>query len=264
MIDTHCHLNFKAFNKDLELVVRRFQKEGGEGMIVVGANIDSSKEAIKISHRFPTCFASVGIHPHHLNSITSFEKTRSELTKLASHKKVVAIGETGIDFYLYKDKKPLTQKGKDQQQQLFRLHLTLAHKLRLPLIIHCRQAQKDLLNILAVFLKTHSLTGVFHCFDGSKKYLETVLALGFFIGFDGNLTYEKNKHLQKLVKLTPLERLLIETDSPYLAPVPYRGQRNEPFHLASIAEFIAEIKKKDKSFIMQKTSENAKELFRLP
>lgn len=261
MFDSHCHLNFQAFNKDLDTVVRRFTEKGGVGIVVVGAKIDSSCEAIKISQHYPICHASVGIHPHHLDSVISFEKTGTELTKLAGEKKVVAIGETGLDYHHYNNHPSLTQKQKIKQQQLFQLHLTVAHELKLPLIIHCRQAQEDLLGILTDFLKNHCLTGVFHCFDGSKEYLETVLSLGFFVGFNGNITYKNNEHLRSLVRQTPLDKLLVETDSPYLTPEPFRDQRNEPVNLRLVIQKIAQEKKEPIEEIISVTTKNARSLF---
>lgn len=261
MFDTHCHLNFKVFAKDTTEVVRRYQEKGGEHLLIVGAKEDSSKKAIEIAQKFPLCFASVGIHPHHADSPTLLSQTETLLSGLANSPKVVAIGETGLDYYQYKNSPPLTDKQKVSQQELFKIHLTVAHQHKLPLIIHCRQAQKDFIPLLRKFLQNHNLTGVFHCFDGTTDYLDTVLSLGFFIGFDGNITYPENEHLRQLVKLTPLDRLLVETDSPYLAPVPFRGQRNEPANLIYIIDTIAKIKGEGTHKIAEKTARNARLLF---
>lgn len=263
MIDTHCHLNFKAFNNDLTEVVRRFKEAGGEKVIVVGAKSDSSQKAIDIAGKNAMCFAAVGIHPHHIDDITSMSEAEKTLYQLASNSKVVAIGETGIDYYTYKDNPPVTEKQKKKQKFLFNLHLKIADELRLPVIIHCREAQDDLMMIISDFMKNRCITGVFHCFDGSRDYLEQVLTLGFFVGFDGNITYKDNDHLRNLVKHTPLDRLLVETDSPYLPPVPYRGIRNEPAYLKETIKAISFIKDIDSSKIEQITSGNAKMLFKL-
>lgn len=261
MFDTHCHLNFQSFIKDIDSVVRRFKEKGGEGIIVVGAKIDSSLKAIKISQHYPICSATVGIHPHHIDSISSFEVIRNELGKLAAQKEVIAIGETGLDYYHYKNYPSLTDKQKDKQQELFRLHLDIAYKLKKPVVIHCRQAQEDLFSILNNFIKNHRLTGVFHCFSGDEDYLNIVLSLGFYVGFDGNITYPENEDLRALVKLTPLNRLLVETDSPYLTPVPFRGQRNESANLVYITKAIAEIKNEITNKIASATTNNARLLF---
>lgn len=261
MVDTHCHLNFKTFDKDLSSVVRRYQEKGGEYLLVVGAKEDSSKKAIEITQQYPLCFATVGIHPHHADSLTSLLQTESLLTELVNSPKVVAIGETGLDYYQYRNSPPLSKEQKDKQLELFKLHLKIASQFKLPVIIHCRRAQEDLLNILSGFLKSHYLTGVFHCFDGTKDYLDTVLSLGFSVGFDGNITYPENEHLRRLVKLTPLDRLLVETDSPYLTPVPFRGQRNEPANLIYIISAIAEIKNETTNKIASATTNNARLLF---
>lgn len=263
MIDTHCHLNFKAFDKDLDSVVRRFIEEGGEELIVVGAKTDSSEKAIKIASKYPKCWATAGIHPHHLDSITSLEQTQIDLEKLVNEKKVVAVGETGLDYYHYKNYPHLNNKQKENQQELFRIHLTVASKYKLPVIIHCREAQSDLLNILTHFLKTNCLTGVLHCFSGDLDYLNSILSLGFYIGFDGNITYPENEDLRLLVKKTPLKKLLIETDAPYLTPLPHRGKRNEPAYLNYTIHEIAKIKKETENSVINITSQNARLLFKL-
>lgn len=263
MIDTHCHLNFKAFDGDVDNVVRRFTRKGGEGLIIVGAKIDSSEKAIEISKTHPVCFAAVGFHPHHADEITSFEEIESKLETLVKNPKVVAIGETGIDYYRYTNYPQVNDKNKQRQKELFEMHLNIANRNKLPLIIHCRQAQTDLMSYLNNYMKQNCLTGVFHCFDGDSDYLKSVLTLGFYIGFDGNITYKPNHHLRDLVAQTPLERLVVETDSPYLTPVPFRGQRNEPSYIAYTIDCIAEVKNTTSEEIRRVTGNNAKELFNL-
>jgi TatD DNase family protein len=262
MIDTHAHLNFKAFNKDLDKIVRRFQKKGGKYIINVGTKLDSSIKAIEISQKYPFCFASVGIHPHHANSIISLEGLAVKLQKLALQLKVVAIGETGIDYYQYKNSPPLTKKQKETQKELFLLHLRIAVKSKLPLIIHCRNAYDNLLDILKHYQSHYYPKGVFHCFEGTEKHLKIILSLGFYLGFNGKITYQRNKKLKMLVKKTPLERLLLETDSPFLTPTPYRGKRNEPSYLPSIIKTIASVKNKTENLIIQQSSKNAQLLFK--
>lgn len=261
MVDTHCHLNFKAFDGDLDSVVRRFTRKGGEALVVVGAKIDSSEKAIKISKQNSICYAAVGFHPHHVNEITSFGEIESKLESLTQNSKVVAIGETGIDYYRYKSYPEIDSTNKNKQKDLFEIHLNIANRNKLPLIIHCREAQEDLMNYISNFMKEKCLTGVFHCFDGSRQYLESVLALGFYIGFDGNITYKANEHLRNLVRETPFDRLVVETDSPYLTPLPFRGQRNEPSYLSYTISCVAEIKNKKADDVAQITAENARELF---
>lgn len=275
MIDTHAHLNFKDFNKDISNVVRRFEEEGGEYINVVGAKIDSSIKAIKIAKNYSGCYATVGIHPHHIDSVDSFDKTYETLANLAVQPKVIAVGETGIDYHNYKNSPAINSEQKEKEKQLFLLHLTIAHEMKLPLVIHCRnarlhlpsakadggQAQEDLLEIINDFMKSYCITGVFHCFEASADYLETVLSLGFYIGFDGNITYEENNHLRELVNKTPLTSLLLETDSPYLPPLPKRGSRNEPSYLKYTAQTISKIKNEQYEKIIEQTSQNARLLF---
>ncbi len=262
MIDTHCHLNFQAFDNTIDDVVRRFNEKGGEALIVVGAKIDSSEKAISIAEKYSSCFSSIGFHPHHIREINNLSEIEEKLEKLINNKRVVAIGETGIDYYQYNNSSQIAIEDKKLQKELFLLHLNLANRHKLPVIIHCREAQSDMLRYVSDYMKHNCITGVFHCFDGSIEYLEQVLTLGFYIGFDGNITYKKNKHLRNLIKKTPLDRMLVETDSPYLTPEPFRGERNEPAYISYIIEKIAEIKKIKPEKIASETSENAKTLFR--
>lgn len=243
--------------------MRRFTQKGGEGLIVVGAKINSSEKAIEISNRQSICYAAVGYHPHHVNEITNFEEIEIQLESLIRNPKVVAIGETGIDFHHYNNYPAIDLENKNRQKQLFEIHLNIANRNKLPLIIHCRDAQQELMQFLSNFMKDKCLTGVFHCFDGDKDYLKSVLALGFYIGFDGNITYKANSHLRDLVSQTPLERLVVETDSPYLTPIPFRGQRNEPSYITYTIDCIAQIKNTISEDIRKITMNNAKELFNL-
>lgn len=262
MIDTHSHLNFKAFDKDLDSVVRRFKEQGGEALIVVGAKIDSSIKAIEISKKYEYCFASVGIHPHHLNSLP-LEHADTEIRKLVLEKKVVAIGETGLDSYHYKNYPPTTEKDLKLQQQFFEIHLNIACDNKLPVIIHCRNEYDRLLETLDNYLKNRCLNGAIHCFEGNNQQLDTLISYGFYIGFDGNITYPENERLRELIKNTPIERLLVETDAPYLTPIPYRSKRNEPSYLKYSLKMVAQVKKLPYEDAEKITSQNAKDLFGL-
>lgn len=260
LIDTHAHLNFKAFKKDLDGVIQRALKADVEKIIIPGAKLDSSREAIKIAQEYPSCFAAIGIHPHHATNYSSL----AEIFSLAKQPKVVAIGEIGLDYYRYSNHPPISKLDKQTQKNLFCLQLELATEINLPVIIHCRQAYVDLLDILRAFLKnSKKITGVFHCFEGEKEHLFTVFNLGFYVGYDGNITYPENQHLRNLVNLTPADRLLLETDSPFLTPVPLRGSRNEPAYLPYIAAKVAEIQGKKSTTVAKITSDNALKLFNL-
>lgn len=269
LIDTHCHLNFKAFNKDLDEVINRAKKAGVGKIIIPGAKLDSSKIAVKIAQKYDGCFAAVGTHPHHVHEYTSsiysneVKLIEVNLIKLTKEKKVIAVGEIGLDYYNYKNYPPITPDGKERQKELLILQLKIALACHKPVIFHCREAHDDMLELLTYFQEKPKtrLRGVFHCFGGNKIHLKKVLALGFFIGFDGNITYEENQKLQEMVVQTPLERLLLETDAPYLTPVSHRRQRNEPSYLPFIAEFISRLTGNSLENITEKTQKNAESLF---
>lgn len=259
LIDTHAHLNFKAFDKDLNDIINRAKKAGVEKIIIPGAKIDSSQKAIAISQKYDDCFAAVGIHPHHADEYTSliYSDEVNNLENLAKEEKVVAIGEIGLDYHEYKGYPPLTDETKKNQKELLILQIEIAKENNLPVIFHCRDAFNDQLDII----RNEQITGVYHCFGGEKKHLRKVLNMGFYVGFDGNITYPENKNLQESVKFTPLDRLLFETDSPYLTPFPFRGKRNEPAYLSYTANFIAQIHKISEDKIEEYAAKNALKLF---
>lgn len=260
-IDTHCHLNFKAFKEDLDEVIDHAKKAGVEKIIIPGAKIDSSKEAVRIAQKYPNCFAAVGIHPHHAENILRASDT---IKLLAQQPKVVAIGEIGLDYYQYKNCAAISATDKENQANLFLAQLQIAYDQHKPVILHCREAFDGMLNDLNHFILKHqNISGVFHCFSGNKEQLNKVLYMGFFAGFDGNITYPENSGLRELIKIIPLDRLLVETDSPYLTPIPYRGQRNTPSNIPVITGKIAEIKHLSIEEIAKITFSNATKLFHL-
>ena len=267
LIDTHSHLNFKAFRKDFDTVIKDAVGAGVEKIVIPGAKLNSSIRAVKIANGYPICFAAVGIHPHHVSEFQTLgKKTISErLMQLAEDKKTRAIGEIGIDYYHYKDFPPVSPEVKNLQKELFILQLDIAISVNLPVIVHCRQAHDDLFKILDEYIgsKKNKLRGVFHCFGGDGKHLQKALSYNnFYIGFDGNITYEENVKLQHLVTLTPPDRLLLETDAPFLTPVPNRGKRNEPAFLKYTADFAASLYRKNSGEIAKITSGNAVRLFK--
>lgn len=285
LIDTHCHLNFHAFKNDLDEVIKRAKKEGVEKIIIPGAKIDSSERAIEIAQKYAHCYAAVGIHPHHTADmrILGYYDIKRKLIELVKEKKVVAIGETGLDYHVYqqlKDKSGVvTKETKQQQKELFKIHLEVAKELNLPVIFHCREAFGDIIPIITEHIQNspvpprrsacahlrgeYSLSGVFHCFGGTKKDLEEVLNLGFYIGFDGNITYKNADNLREIVAATPMDRLLLETDAPFLSPEPFRGQRNEPKNVKIVAGEVARIKEMEVNGVERKTTENVQKLFYL-
>ncbi|MDP2637461.1 MAG: TatD family hydrolase [Candidatus Levybacteria bacterium] len=270
MVDVHCHLNFHSFEKDYKGVIEDAFKAGVTKIINVGTKIDSSQLAVDFAQRYKNLYAIIGVHPHHSDKIQEISDKKQnwilELENLAKKPKVVGIGEIGLDYYSYKSNDIVDPR---LQKEVFIKQIELAHKLKLPLQIHNRQAGKDILDIL---LNHKSLLlnppGMFHCFAGSMDILKQALNLGFYIGFDGNITYNglapgEDTDLKELAKYTPFDRILVETDSPFLTPEPKRGSRNKPEYVIITAEFIAKLKDIDFETFEAKTTENSIKLFRL-
>lgn len=263
-IDTHTHLNFKAFEKDLSEVIKSAVDAGVDKMIIPGAKLESSQKAIEIAQSNKNCFAAVGIHPHHIDDFLEADriKLKENFGRLIQSDKVVAVGETGLDYHHYKGYPEITPSIKLRQKNLFLLHLDFSVKYHLPLIIHTRDAYDDMIGLLSAFMKKeHNLNGVFHCFSGNLSHLKQVLNMGFFVGFDGNITYRENQQLRDMAKNAGLERILLETDSPYLTPLPYRGERNEPKNVFLVADALSSIYNIEMKVIGIKSSENALRLF---
>lgn len=264
MVDVHCHLNFHSFEKDYDFVIKSAFEAGVTKIINVGTKIDSSEKAIELAQKYENLYAIVGVHPHHADKLEA--NWLDKLEQLAKKPKVVAIGEIGMDYFSYKSNDIVDPK---LQKEVFIKQIELAHKLKLPLQIHNRQAGKDILDIL-INHKSYLLNppGMFHCFAGSMDLLKKVLDFGFYVGFDGNITYNglapgENTDLKDLVKYTPIDRILVETDSPFLTPVPMRGSRNTPEYVIIIAKFIANLKGIPFADFEAKTTKNATKLFTL-
>lgn len=265
MIDVHCHLQFHSFEKDYKSVMTQAFESGVTAIINAGTKIDSSQKAVELANRYENLYAIVGIHPHHADKPDNgWEK---ELEKLTHDKKVVGIGEIGIDYFTYKSNGIVDPK---LQQELFEKQIVIAHQANLPLQIHNRQAGKDVIKILTHhknLLKNPA--GMFHCFAGSMDILKSALELGFLIGFDGNVTYPglapgEDTDLKELARYTPVDRILAETDSPFLTPVPHRGSRNMPEYVILVARFLAQIKGIPFEQLQAQTTQNARTLFKLP
>lgn len=264
MIDVHCHMPFHAFKKDADEVIKR-AFENGLGIIInTGTSLESSESAIEFAEKYEKLFAIVGIHPHHADKLS--DGWDEKLIKIAkSSKKVLAIGEIGLDYYSYASNGIVEP---SLQKEVFLRQVEIAHELGLPLQIHNRQAGNDILEILNKHKdKLQKNPGMFHCMSGNVEFLNNVLNLGFYVGFDGNITYEgiakgEDTPLPDLVKNSPIERIVTETDAPFLAPIPHRGSRNEPSHVIIVAREIAKIKGLDASAVEQQTTQNAKDLFK--
>ncbi|MDZ7262912.1 MAG: TatD family hydrolase [candidate division KSB1 bacterium] len=252
LIDTHAHLDFPDYDQDRDAVIQRAREAGVERILTVGVNLESSRASVRLAERYENLYAAVGCHPHDAQEMT--EKKLQELREMSRHPKVVAIGEMGLDFY--RNLSPA-----EVQKRVFRDQLTLAQEVGLPVIIHTRNAEGEILQILSQW-PSGSLKGVFHCFPGDESMAQQVMALGFYISFTGTVTFKKSRSAE-IVKSIPLERLLLETDCPFMAPVPYRGQRNEPAYIRYIAERMAQIKDCPVTEVAEKTTQNARSLFRL-
>lgn len=248
MIDAHCHMQFQKFEEDADLVIQKAFEDGLTHLVNTGTSIYSSKKAIEIAQKYDNTFAIVGIHPHHADkSDEKFEGLMPEdwlmqLEDLAKDTKVIGIGEIGMDYWNYRANGVVPN---DLQEDAFRKQIELSIKLALPLQIHTRLAWDDTLNILLDYKNDfQKVPGMFHCFSGSVEFTRKVLDLGFYVGFDGNITYKgvppgESTELVELVKYTPVDRIITETDSPFLAPIPHRGERNTPSNIRHILEFIA-------------------------
>lgn len=251
MIDVHCHLNLHKFDEDYDAVIQDALDSGVKTIINTGTSIPSSRKAVKLAQEYENLYAIVGIHPHHADKTDKefegelHEDWLQELEKIADSPKVIGIGEIGMDYFKYKSNGIVE---KDLQEDAFRKQIELSIKLSLPLQIHTRLAWDDTLSILSDYSsKLQDPPGMFHCFSGSVEFTKKVLDAGFFIGFDGNITYkglppEEDTLLSDLVKYAPLDRILTETDSPFLSPQSVRGTRNEPKNVIIVGQHIAQLK----------------------
>lgn len=267
MIDVHCHLNFHAYATDYDECITRAKEKGVSTIINVGTKIDSSEKAVELAQKYKNLYAIVGIHPHHADKQDTDSNWLQELEQLAIQPKVVGIGEIGLDYYRYQSNGIVDP---EMQKEFFEKQLELAHKVHLPIQIHNRHAGKDILEILEHHknLLLNDRPGMFHCFAGSPEILKQALNLGFMIGFDGNSTYPglaplETTSLSELAKLTPLDRMVTETDSPFLTPVPHRGTRNEPSYVILVGEFLAKLKGISLEELDNQTTQNAIKLFNL-
>lgn len=264
-IDTHCHLNFKSFIDDYRDVIARAKEKKVDKIIIVGAALATSERAISIAQECEGCYATVGVHPHHLDEYLTQGHTNihTALSKLITHhkNKVKAVGETGLDRYHYKNDPPVDQETVENQKNLLQMHLDIAVAHDLPLVIHCREAFADLIPLLDKQLSQGKFRGVVHCFSGTKDDLKKILAMNLFVGFDGNSSYPENEWLRDLINTTPIEKLLLETDAPYLTPQPHRRTRNEPAYIPLIAQTVAQVKKITMDEVAHQTTANATLLF---
>lgn len=257
LVDTHAHLNDRRFSHDLRDVLARAAIAGVGAMVVVGYDLDSSREAVRLASSYEQLWAAVGIHPHDARHAT--DDALAELRRLAAAPKVVALGECGLDFY--RDLSP-----RDQQRRAFVAQLRLAAELRLPVVVHSREAMAETLDIMAregaTAAPSAGPTGVMHCFDGTAHDAERAVELGLAISCAGPLTYRKDDTLARAIAAVPVDRVVVETDCPYLGPAGHRGERNEPAHVRIVAEAAARVRGESPAVLAAQTTANAAALFR--
>ncbi len=258
LIDTHTHLDDARYESDREAMIARAREGGVDTMITIGCDLATSRSAVALAGHYPFVYASIGVHPHEVKHITA--GWYDELRQLARENKVVAYGEIGLDYH-YNHSDP------DLQRRRFRKQLKLARELSLTAIIHTREAQDDTIRILKEE-RASEIGGVFHCFSGDAWLAKDALDLGFYLSFSGILTFQNATMLRDIAKTVPADRLLIETDCPYLTPIPHRGKRNEPAYVKHVAETLATITSNGATLtaddIGRLTSDNARRLFKIP
>ncbi len=251
LVDSHAHLDSGQYKNDLDIVITRARENGISHMLTIGCDLESSRSSVALAHKYDSIYAAVGVHPHDAREINP--ESLKELEHLLSQPKVVALGEIGLDYY--RDHCP-----HDIQQEAFRQQIRLARKVNKPIIVHDRDAHADLLRIMSEE-NASEVGGVVHCFSGDTDMARRCIDLGFYISFTGNITYPKNEELRQVVKNISIDKMLIETDCPYLSPQPYRGKRNEPGYVRHCAEQIAEVKGLTYADVARITSRNCHDLF---
>ena len=254
LIDTHCHLDMGAYQPDLEDIIQSALQHGIKRIVTIGIDYPSSKEAVDLSDHYPNIFATIGFHPHAAHQATS--SALKMLADLASHRSVVGYGEIGLDYV--KNYAP-----RDVQLKIFSEQLHLAKDLGLPVVIHDREAHDDVCHLIQS-IGPFPQGGVMHCFSGDRQLAEEMIDMGFYISIPGVATFTNAHTLHEVIRATDLRHLLLETDGPYLAPVPFRGKRNEPKLMLYTAQKVAELKQVSLDEVAQMTTANAVRLFQLP
>lgn len=253
LVDSHCHIEFNDFEEDIDEIIQHMKDGGITAALNAGNSLEGFDDQLSLSEKYPFIYAAVGVHPH--NADEYLELSAEDLIEKSKHKKVVAIGECGLDyFYDYS--------SKENQIKVFKEHIKAAQETGLPLIIHTRDADDDTIAILDEAYRQKPFIGEIHCFSTSKKLADFALSIGFYLSASGIITFNKSGELREIFAEIPLDRLLVETDSPFLAPVPLRGHRNEPCNVRYVAEKLAQIKNVSFEKMAEITSENFYKLFR--
>ncbi|MBK5240575.1 TatD family hydrolase [Clostridium sp.] len=252
IFDSHAHYDDEAFNEDRDTVIRGINDSGVIGVLNCGASMEGARKSVALSDKYDFIYAAVGIHPEHADTVN--EEIINELRNLAQNVKVRAIGEIGLDYHY--EENP----SREIQKKAFRLQMMLAKELRLPVVIHDRDAHSDTLDILKEFPE---VIGTVHCFSGSVEFAKECLKLGYYIGFTGVITFKNARKIAEVANAVPLDRILVETDCPYMAPTPYRGKRNKSDYIQYIIEKISEIKGRAIEEIEEITVFNIKKLLKI-
>ncbi len=259
-VDSHCHIDSEAFDADRDEVIERAREAGVKMMLVVGtgdaADFENFSRVVRLAEKHENIFASIGVHPHDAKTFDAESEQR--LIELArSSEKVIAWGEIGLDFY-YDHSPP------ELQKEIFRRQIKIANELNLPIIIHSRDADVETVEILTEECGTENFRGgIMHCFGGTAEMAESLLNVGFIISFAGNVTFKKAENLRDAARIVPIEKLLIETDAPYLAPIPFRGKRNEPMFVIETAKFLADFYGLEVEKLAKRTTQNFLNFFKL-
>ncbi len=255
LVDSHCHLDYPDYDDEgLEAIIKRAQEQGVEKFLTISTNLPVFDKVLAVAKKFPNVvYCTVGTHPHHAGEEPEMDFSRDDIIKLTHHKEVVGIGETGLDYFY-------EHSLKDEQKQGLIKHIEASLETDLPLVVHTRDADEDLIDILKN-TSEGKLRGVIHCFSGGKDLARAALDLGFYISVSGIITFKKTDELREAVKYVPMDRLLVETDCPFLAPVPYRGKRNEPAYVTHTAMTLSELKEITIDEVSDITTKNFFNLF---
>ena len=251
IFDSHAHYDDEAFDKDRDRLLSTLEEQGVGCIVNVGASFQGAKDSVELSMRYPHVYAAVGVHPDHVGELD--EAKMQQLREMCAMKKTVAVGEIGLDYYWDKESHEL-------QKEWFERQMELAKEVDLPIIVHSREAAQDTFDLIK---SEHAGTtgGVIHCFSGSKEMAKEYIKMGYYIGFTGTMVFPKSTKLKRIAAELPIDRILIETDCPYLTPPPYRGKRNEPAYVQYVADEIARLRGMTTEEVRQITLENGKRIF---
>jgi TatD DNase family protein len=252
IVDSHCHLDFDNFEDDLDAVVNRAREAGVCRMVTICTKVSAFEQVLGVAERFDDVFCSVGVHPHEAEKEGGVSLER--LLELSRHPKVVGIGESGLDYFY--DNSPV-----DAQKTSFRTHIDAARESGLPLIVHSRDADADMAEMLEAGAREGDFPGVLHCFTAGPELAARAVAIGFYVSLAGIITFKSAESIRETIRQVPMDRLLVETDAPYLAPVPMRGKRNEPAFVRHTHEMLAQVKEVDVETMAKATTENFLRLF---